>query len=352
MKTLAMPAWLAGAMAVAAAAPAAAATFEIHPYLREGEGADLAVLADGKPVCAIKIERAAADVHKKPACRFELPPSASKLSVRGSYEGVHWETKKRFRHQGERSWPLVDFAAVSRRLTQPGKSYGERTADFLAAAKAFAASQLGADHISGVATDKPAGAAEIEAAEKRLGYALPAEFVSIQRTLGAFDIGDHGLMPVGKIADADTQMRQVWGTPEDAMRRDYSDQERANLRASTLLFTEVGDGYGGLRYRPAPTKTCGERPFYQWISQEGGNLALKEADGRCMDFAAAFRWLLEGFLIDDYADELASAKGALLIDSSVVVLPLALNTQAEGFGVELAVRWQGPNGLWRSPDVP
>lgn len=343
---------LAAALLSAACGVSSSATLEIHPYLREGDSADLLVSVDGKEACAIRIAKAAADVHEKPACRFELPASASKLSVRGEYTGVHGSSNKRYRYEGEQSWPLVDFAPVGNRLTQAGKPYGERVADFLAAAKAFAGKQLGAEAVQSLEPAAPAGADEIAAAEKRLGYALPADFVSIQRTVGAFRIGDHGLMRAADIADADTQMRKVWGTPEDAMQESYSDQARANLRASTLLFTEVGDGYGGLRYRPAPTKACGDQPYYQWISQEGGNSALRHPDGRCMDFAAAFRWLLEGFLIDDFADELASEKGAVLIDSSAGTQSLTLDTAAERFGVELRVRWQGPNGLWRSPDVP
>jgi hypothetical protein len=343
---------LVAAFALAASGLSSAATLEIHPYLREGDSADLVVLVDGKQACAVKIAKAAADVHRKPACRFELPASASRLGVRGTYEGVRWSTKKRYRHEGEQSWPLVDFAPAGSRLAQPGKSYGERVADFLAAANAFAGRQLGADYVQSIEGGKPASAAAIAAAEKRLGYALPADFVSIQRTVGALRIGDHGLMSIEDVADADTQMRKVWGTPEDAMQESYSDKARANLRASTLLFTEVGDGYGGLRYRPAPTGACGEQPFYQWISQEGSDKALRHADGRCMDFAAAFRWLIEGFVLEDYADELASEKGALLIDSSAGVQPLALDTSDERFAVSLSVRWQGPNGLWRSPEAP
>lgn len=346
------PLVFAAALMLAASVSSRAATIEIHPYLNEGESADLAVLADGKELCAIRIDKIAADAYKKPACRFELPASASKLSVRGAYEGVHWNMKKRYRYEGEQSWPVLDFAAVGRRLTQPGKSYGERVADFIPAANAFAAKQIDAVYANVLEIGKPAGAAEIAAAEKRLGYALPADSVSIQRTVGAFRIGDHGVMPIEQIADADTQMRMVWGTPEEAMRESYSDKQRANLRASTLLFTEVGDGYGGLRYWPAPNKTCGDQPFYQWISQEGGDEALKHADGRCMDFAAAFRWVLDGFLLERYADELDSEKGVLLIDSSTGAQPLALRTGTERFAISLVTRWQGPNGLWRSPEAP
>lgn len=343
-----MSIWLVASWLLVATVAVRAAMIEIYPYLREGDSADLAVLVDEKSLCTIRIENAAQDVSKKSACRFELPAAAATLSVRGEYRGVHWDTKQRYSRKGEQSWPLVDFAGVGGRLIQPGKPYGERMADFIAAANRFATERLGKEYGQRIRARRPAAQADIDAARKRLGYGLPADFLSMQQKVGAIVIGDHGLTEIEQVADADTQMRTVWGTPAEAMKEAYSEQSRANLRASTLLFTEVGDGYGGLRYRPPPNKTCGDQPYYQWISQEGSDKALKHADGRCMDFAAAFRWVLEGFLLEDYADELASEKQALLIDSSAAVQPLVLQTGTDRFAIGLVVRWQGPNGRWRA----
>ena len=44
--------------------------------------------------------------------------------------------------------------------------------------------------------------------------------------------------------------------------------------------------------------------------------------------------------------------GILLIDSSAGVQPLVLEVAPERFGIDLRVRWQGRNGLWRAPDAP
>lgn len=53
-------------------------------------------------------------------------------------------------------------------------------------------------------------------------------------------------MPMKDIDSAYAQMRNVWETPEDAMQQDYSEPMRTLLKNSVLLFTESGDGYGGL----------------------------------------------------------------------------------------------------------
>lgn len=334
------------AVLVLAAGTAQAATMEVYPYLASGDRVDLTIRVDGESRCSIHIASAPSESSSRPACRFELPPAAASLSLQGEYRdgGGSGST-----HSVAATWRIVDFAGVSRRLSSPGRTYGQRMADFIRAATAFARENLSPIYASSLRTGKPAAQADIDAAEKRLGYALPADFASMQREVGAIEIGDHSLTRIGQVADADTQMRTQWGTPEEAMRSRYSDARRAALRASTLLFTEVGDGYGALRYRPAPNRPCGDQAYYEWISQEGGDDALKYADGRCMDFAAAFRWVLEGFLISSWADELAAEKQVLLIDTSAAVQPLALHAGVGAAGLGLDVRWQGPNGLWRSP---
>jgi hypothetical protein len=320
-----------------AAAAANAATVEVHSGLDPGARADLVVQVRGEIRCTIRIAGAAAELRGAPACRFELPASAASLDLRGTYAPANAG-----RMPVERSWRLVDLAGVAGLLSQPDLSYGERMAAFIPAANAFAARQLGEAHAGAVEAGTPASQAEIEAAEKRLGYALPADFVSMQRRVGALALGDHYLTPIGSVNDADTQMRTLWGTPEEAMRESYSEARRTALRASTLLFTEAGDGFGGLRYRPAPTKACGSRDLYEWVSQEGGDRVLRNADGSCMDFAAAFRWVLEGLLFADWSDALGGEQ-ALLVDSSAAVQRMKLGEAPGEPGIGLEAAWRGPH---------
>jgi len=316
---------------------------ELHPIVDAGAAVDLEVLVDGRVQCTVKKE-SGVDVSAQSACRFDLPAQARALSVRGEYGAAASASQRRWSRKGEVAANLLDFAAVGRLLDSPGKSYGERVADFVAAAHRFQRAHA-PDHPLGLEIGKPVAAERIDAAQRRLGYALPEDFVSMQRVVGALRVGDHHVTAIDDIADAYTQMRQNWGTPEEAMKSDYSASEQAVLRASTLLFTEVGDGLGGLRYRPPPTKACGGRAAYSWISQESGGGLLKAANGDCMDFAGAFRWLLEGFVADDLASELADDGGVVLFDLSRAVqrLDLRLDREAAPFHADLSIRWQGPN---------
>ena len=327
---------LLAAAGLAFAAPAPAAPVDLSAGLWSGMTARVAVLVGDTVVCALQRADAASDAE--PACRFELPAATTRLRLRGEY-ATPKDGGGRLRHAGERTIALLDFAPVSRELDAPQRPYGERVAAFLRRLRAFAHEQ---QIDIGIETGKPETAAALAAAEQRLGYALPAELVSLLRTVGAIEIGDHSMTAAASLRDGYSAIVKDWGTPEAAIAEDYGPKMQGLLKASTLLFTEVGDGLGGLLYRPPPTKACGERGIYYWTSQEGGDENLS-ANGACPDFAGAFRWLLEGFVIGALADDLADERDVTLIDTATGTQPLKLEFSNEsGFGVGLARRWSGP----------
>jgi len=319
---------------------AAAEPVEVSAPLSRGVEVELAVLVDGKAVCSLKGKDAGegGGTAAEPNCRFDLSPAARSLQVRGRYTTKD-DGGKATSHVGEQVVPLLDMAPLSKRLLDEQQPYGKRVGAFIEALRVLARENgVGAD----IETGKPVDAATVAAAEKRLGFALPRDFASLQRTLGAIRIGDHSMTEVSSLRDAYSAIVKDWGTPESSMADDYSPAMQDLLHASTLLFTEVGDGLGGLLYRPPPTKACGERGIFYWTSQEGGehNLSAKDA---CPDFAGAFRWLLEGFVVADFADRLDEEKGIVLVDSSMGSQTLRLEvSEGPGFAVGLARRWNGP----------
>lgn len=333
----------AAALLVAISGPAFAVpvTINLHPMVGASAALDLELQVDGRVVCAIS--KAAGIKSPAEPCRFELPLDARSVRVRGSYGDADGRADARWTREGEGVARLIDFAPVSRTLESPATPYGERMRAFIAATQRFVHDRL-PSHGGMIRAGDPAAAPAIEAAEKRLGYALPADFVSMQRTVGAVAIGDHGVTPIAQITDALTQIRTQWGTPEAALNEEYSDAQQAALKSSTLLFTEVGDGLGGVRYRPAPNAACAKDPAFIWMAQESDTQVLKSADGRCMDFAGAFRWLLEGFLISDIASALGEQEPTVLLDTSTgpQVLTLDLDRHGTAFGVSLTRAWQGP----------
>ena len=309
---------------------------EVSAALWSGTEVDLVLAVDGNTVCTLKGKQGDADTAVDPVCRFELAPTTRTLQVRGRF--VATDDGRRQRYAGEQTIALLDLAPVSRLLLDAQRPYGQRVAAFIKALQSVAL-----EHALGFAveTGKPADAAAIAAAEKRLGFALPPELVSVLRTVGAIHIDDHSMTEAAALRDGYGAIIHDWGTPEAAMSEDYSPAMQKLLRASTLLFTEVGDGLGGLLYRPPPTKACGERGIYYWTSQESSDHNLS-ANGACPDFTGAFRWLLEGFVIADFADALAEEQGIVVIDSSTGAQKLRLTVAGgSGFAVGLAREWNG-----------
>ena len=328
---------LLAAAGLASAASVPAAPVELSAGLWSGMTARVEVLVGDTAVCTLQRADAASDAE--PTCRFELPLATARLRLRGEY-ATPKDGGGRLRHAGERAIALLDFAPVSRELDATQRPYGERVAAFLRKLRAFERQQR-VD--AGIGTGTPETAAAIAAAEQRLGYALPPELASLLRTVGAIEVGDHSMTAAASLRDGYSAIVKDWGTPEAAMAEDYGPRMQTFLKASTLLFTEVGDGLGGLLYRPPPTKACGERGIYYWTSQESGDENLS-ANGACPDFAGAFRWLLEGFAIGALADDLADERDVVLIDTATGTQPLKLQFSDEpGFAVGLARRWNGPH---------
>jgi len=328
------------ALILAGAASAAAATLEVSAGLDDFATAELTLSVEGKPLCKLS-KTTEAKTPAPTSCRFELGTDAKTLHVQGSYRptGLLARTIK-----GETNIRLLNFAVAGQILAPSDKPYGDRMAAFIQATDQFAKQQL-SDHYTLIEAGHAVDAKALAAAEKRIGFALPTDFLSMQRRIGALRLGDHSMMSVDELNDAYTQMVKVWGTPEDAMQKEYSEKFRAALKASTLLFTEVGDGYGGLLYRPGKTQACGDQGTYYWTSQEGGTSVLKQADGRCMDFAAAMRWVLNGFLVEDFAEYVSEEMDhAVLIDTSAGVQAVQLTVPAgDAFDVALRASWSGAN---------
>lgn len=325
--------------AISGMSTAFATSIELEAGLDDVASAHLTVLADGKPVC--ELSKPADDKTTTSAtCCFQFNSRITAWQVTGSYRlpGLPGRTLK-----GEKTIKVLDFGVATKFLTPSEQPYGERMASFVEATNRFVHQHM-PDYVGLIDTHDAATAAALDAAAKRVGFALPPEFVSMQRRVGALGMNDHSMMKAEDLADAYTQMVHVWGTPEDAMQSEYSKPFQTMLRNSTLLFTEVGDGYGGLLYHPGKTKSCGDAGAYYWTSQEGGTSVAKHEDGRCMDFAAAMRWVFNYFVVDDVAEKISEeVPDAVLVDSNMQRLPVELSIQTgDYFGMTLRARWPGP----------
>lgn len=317
--------------------PAGAVQIDVRGDLGGLRGADLAIADGDRTLCTLK---PAADGFGS-LCRFELPAGTRALALRGRYTSSGGLRVR----QGERHYAVLDLGPATRELAATERPYGERVAAFLRQFERLTRREGRAGPDTEVSV-RLFGAAEIAAAEKRLGYPLPVDYVSLLRSVGSLSFGDDWTTRPDEIENAYDQMLHLWGTPAEAMAEDYSEKMRAALKKSVLLFNEAGDGYGGLLYRPGPTSACGEQGVYAWTSQEGGTDRLLNSDGSCMDFAAAFRWLIEWRLLETESEDLAEDSGAptLVIDgaASLMKLRLDVDSGADTFALTLSGHWRGP----------
>jgi len=88
-------------------------------------------------------------------------------------------------------------------------------------------------------------------------------------------------------------MLKVWETPAAALHA-LPEPTKKFLRSSVILFTIVGDGYGGIVYRPAEAGKTDSVPEYYEIQQDSITKPrlLKNHDGTRKSYSQAMLWLL------------------------------------------------------------
>lgn len=314
-----------------------AATIDIEPVVYAGHAVDVSILVGGREQCTIKRKGPDETTAKNEPCRLSLSKADDSIEVAGNYSFEDGTKERRAIRKGRQTIGVVDFEPATRALTRAEAPFGPRVREFMKSARLFASKyKLESFDMEG---GKPASSTDIDRAQKRLGYPLPAELVSLLTTIGEIRQGDNSMTSVAKITDSYTTMRQDWGTDEADLTDSYSSTMLAFLKSSTLLYTEVGDGLGGLLFRPPPTKACGAEGIYIWTTQEEGTTNLS-MDGACPNFERVFRWLVDRFVIERLADEMQEKSGAVLIDSSSGIQHLALTTEdGEAFRVTLNRTW-------------
>ena len=327
-----------------AATPQASQPVELYAYLSEAERAVLQVQQGGEALCEIDVSHDQAH-YTAPVCRFDLALTAGELVLRGRIEGRHWESGERRERSGERRWRLLDFGPVSAPLARRDGDYGERFAEYAERLEAFGRREIGEDAWYGpwIEAEEPASSAQLDAAAARLGHALPPDYVALLRRVGAPSIGDNYFTAADDLRNGYEAMIHDWGTPREDMEQ-LSPAGKRMLESTTLLFTEVGDGLGGLFHRPAPVEKCGGGGAFYWYHQESGDgmELVRNSAGDCADFAESVWWLLEEYVTAEVADELEA--GRLLLDSNLRGQALVLSIDAfseASFDVTLEPRWRG-----------
>jgi hypothetical protein len=275
-------------------------------------------------------------------CVLDIPIGADTLRIEGELQQIG-SNKRPQRARGSKTLRLLDLGPLFAPLRDETRPFGERLRAFVAAKAALDARLP--DSSSGtveIDTAIRATDAQIRAAEQRLGYRLPREHVALLEH-GQLNIDDSSTEEAADIKTTWDAMIRNWGTPADILAGETKPATKAVFRATTLLYTEVGDGLGGLLFHPA-SPACQGGPGFYFVHQDDINdpLLLKHEDGACHSYADAMRWLLMTQALVGYQD---SDDNLVIIDrASPVPARMRLEPLATG-GFEFVLR--GEWETWR-----
>jgi hypothetical protein len=319
-----------------AAAPPSVVIEVLHAEERSGT---VTLGVDGAPPCVIVLK---GDGKSREACTFALPATAKEIRLTGEVKWKHWQ-KGRQVSKGTQSWRILDIGPMVAPLRDASRPFGARMKALLAARPAFekGAGGLIEESPSLVEAGEKATAAAVAAAEKRLGYTLPSEYASLVVESGVTQLGDSHFERPEKLSSAFDQMVTQWETPRARLEKVLSERTKALYRSGTILFTEVGDGLGGLLYRPGPVSDCGGKAAFYGMHQDGIDAPeiLRARDGSCRTFLQAMLWVFSEQLFQQYDD--TGDVGIVIDESSPVPFRLTLHQDGDtpGPGFRLHPDW-------------
>ncbi len=331
----------AASLSLAASSPVSATppSIRVDVHHAEERSGTVTLEVAGAPPCVIVLK---GDGKSREACTIPLPAGVNAIRLSGEVRWKHW-TKGRQVSKGTQSWKVLDLGPVVAPLRDASRPIGARMKGLVAALPAFEKASGGLVEESAYLVDagEKGTAAAVAAAEKRLGYALPPDYASLVVDFGVPQLGDSYFERPEKLASAFEQMVKQWGTPRADLEKALSGKTKALYRSGTLLYTEVGDGLGGLLYQPAPVPECGGKAGFYGVHQDDIDSPelLRAADGSCRTFLQSVLWVLSEQLFQSYDD---TGDAGVVVDRSAPApfrLTLHHDGETTGPGFRLQPDW-------------
>ncbi len=263
-------------------------------------------------------------------------PSGATVSLSGTFQPTTswWKSGKK----GEVLWKAVELTSLIDPLRDTSVPFSKRVQSFLKAREVF--EEKYAEVIQyrlSVEVAPKSNAKDLSEAEERLGYPLPVDYAELLTGLGVLSIEESHFVAPSSLKNAYDQMIEAWGTPSDVMAK-LPVETKEFLKKSVILFTEAGDGYGAVIYKPHAGAEG--KDGYYWVHQDtitSPELLLKK-NGEKRDFTSAFIYAVfgKGLLLYD-----GNAGNYVYRDSSSPA-PLSYQLEAEGedFSFRLVLDWE------------
>lgn len=304
-------------------APAFAVPAKVRIFDDSGYKGEVSFLADGKEVSKATLSGSNQWIEFN---SFEILPDKP-LALKGKFstESEWWRGPA----SGMATWKVINIAPMTSPLRDKKADINIRLKSFISAKEEFTKRNAAVlEDAFLVEMGEKVAPGELATAEKRLGFELPAEYKSLLQNSGLLQINDSYFTSAPSLLNAYEQMIKDWGTPEAEMLK-LSAKLKYFLKSHVILFTEVGDGLGGLLY--------GEDGYY-WIHQDTmqpDHLSKRKSG---FDFSDAFLWLFvsQGFQYYDTGSEVALTDSSSPAAVSYNLVPEGDN---KSFAFRLEIDW-------------
>jgi len=224
---------------------------------------------------------------------FSWPKDARQVNFQGQIDWVHYQRGKQHSLLSN-IVPIIDLTELTEPLRNPELVWPKRLAAYQLAQASFLKKQpeLAEELDLAIEPGDQASEAQISAAEKRLGFALPLEHKQTLQEFGNWGAEDSWTMRPEQLANAFDQMINVWETPAESM-HSLPDATKKFLRSCVIVFTMSGDGYGALAYRPTLKGNADSDGEFYALHQDSINKPqlLKNHDGSNKTYSQAMLWL-------------------------------------------------------------
>ncbi len=321
-------------LVVGCCASAQAGEIDVSTYWSAQGDNHFSFSADAKPLCQFTGRSPSDENPTLGHCRFTLPPGAKQLIVSGDYTAQWWDgNKNKTAHsKGEHKFVVRDGTPLSAPLRDASLGLSERWHRAAAAAAKFV---LDGGDSAQMDFGKKSTPAELDAAEKRLGFALPADYRKLLLEVGPVRFGDSAVADAALLRSAYDTLLKEWGYAEGGTPKWIGPAATALLQHSSLLFFEVGDGMGAELYLPAPNMACGDKPGYLWLHEESLPEDVRNlVDGKldCSSFDAVMLKFHQHYVVAELAQQQMEEKGELVIDTGAPSYALSLHYAADPDG--------------------
>ncbi len=306
---------------------------EVQMFDHKSSSGRIELRLDGKPVHTFLLS--GLDTYSNsPVLNW---PAETSIAGSGEYSKKRsWFSRP---ERGEQKWTVLDVAPLVIPLRDTQRSMPDRVSTFLQAKNDFEKthSEIFDSPVS-IEFDEKQSAESIRDAEKRLGFSLPPEHRDLLQKLGVVIIADSHFMKAESLFNSFDQMVQVWETPTERL-LELSKDTQELLRKSVILYTEVGDGFGALLYKPAVS--AGGPPEFYWIHQDSisSPKLLRNNNGELKSYSDAVRFLF----IHQLFPLFDAGPGYVFRDSSATNASkyfLSPDAYADDFSLRLDINWE------------